>query len=344
MIKGEEQLRKSVLSAIAIVATVCCVVGARAETPGVTKDEIKIGNTVPYSGPVSSKGVTGRIIEEYFAMINEKDGVNGRKLKLFSLDDAFSPPKTAVRRPVEGEEVAFMFGMFGTAQNVATAKYLNAKKVPQLFLVSSSVQWDDPKGKPWSLALPWAPPLYAEAGIDVAYARKKIPDARFAILYQNDDAGREYVKGVRDALGPDADKLLVSAQSFNVTDPTIDSQIAILANTKADVFLIYSLTSKACVQVLSKANNLGWKPLRFLASSCANTGSHGTGRPGRCDRGAGAGVCEALGSRSQERSGDGRIQPLYEGAPAQRRSQQSDVHIRLHDFPGGGRRAGAVQG
>lgn len=110
-----------------------------------------------------------------------------------------------------------------------------------------------------------------KAGIDIAYARKKLPEARFAVLYQNDDAGREYLKGVRDALGPDADKLLLSAQSFNVTDPTIDSQIAVLANTKADVFLIYSLTSRACVQALSKANNLGWKPLRFLASSCANT-------------------------------------------------------------------------
>jgi ABC-type branched-subunit amino acid transport system substrate-binding protein len=272
-ITGEEHLRASVLTAITVVAVVCGLAGARADTPGVTKTEIKIGNTVPYSGPVSSKGATGKVIEEYFAMINEKGGVNGRKLKLYSLDDAFSPPKTveAVRRLVEGEEVAFMFAMFGTAQNVATTKYLNGKKVPQLFLVSSSVQWDDPKGKPWSLALPWAPPLYAEAGIDVAYARKKNPNARFAVLYQNDDAGREYLKGVRDALGPDADRLLASSQSFNVTDPTIDSQIAILADSKADVFLIYSLTSRACAQAISKANNLGWKPLRFVASSCANT-------------------------------------------------------------------------
>jgi len=250
-----------------------CAVGARAETPGVTNSEIKIGNTVPYSGPVSSKGLTGRVIEAYFAMVNEKGGINGRKLKLYSLDDAFSPPKTveAVRRLVEGEEVALMFATFGTAQNVAIAKYLNTKKVPQLFLVSNSIQWDDPKGKPWSLALPWAPPLYAEAGIDVAYARKKNPEARFAVLYQNDDAGREYLKGVRDALGADADRLLLSSQSFNVTDPTIDSQVATLASTKADVFLIYSLTSRACTQAIAKAESLGWKPLRFVASSCANT-------------------------------------------------------------------------
>ena len=159
-------MRNSILAAVT-AAAMACAVGARAETPGVTNSEIKIGNTVPYSGPVSSKGLTGRVIEAYFAMVNEKGGINGRKLKLYSLDDAFSPPKTveAVRRLVEGEEVALMFATFGTAQNVAIAKYLNTKKVPQLFLVSNSIQWDDPKGKPWSLALPWAPPLYAEAGI-----------------------------------------------------------------------------------------------------------------------------------------------------------------------------------
>src|ERR1700691_2315967 len=177
---------KSLIWKAATVAAVACAVGAKAETPGVTTSEIKIGNIVPYSGPVSSKGLTGRVIEAYFAKVNEKGGVNGRKLKLYSLDDAFSPPKTveAVRRLVEGDEVALMFATFGTAQNVAIAKYLNTKKVPQLFLVSNSVQWDDPKGKPWSLALPWVPPLYAEAGIDVAYARKKNPDARFTVLYQ----------------------------------------------------------------------------------------------------------------------------------------------------------------
>lgn len=262
------------LASIAVLASFAATVASyAADTPGVTKTEIRVGNTVPYSGPVSSKGATGRVIEAYFDMINEKGGVNGRKLRLFSLDDAFSPPKTveAVRRLVEGDDVALMFATFGTAQNVAITKYLNAKKVPQLFLVSSSVQWDDPKGKPWSLALPWAPPLYAEAGIDIAYARKKNPNATFAVLYQNDDAGKEYLRGVRDALGADADRALLSSQAFNVTDPTIDSQVATLANSKADVFLIYSLTSKACTQALAKANSLGWKPMRFLASSCANT-------------------------------------------------------------------------
>src|SRR5882724_13262445 len=137
-------------AAIAILANVTGAIAAE-PNPGVTKDEIKIGNTVAYSGPASSKGVTGRVIKAHFHSINEKGGVNGRKLKLYSLDDAFSPPKTveAVRRLVEGEEVALMFATFGTAQNVAITKYLNSKKVPQLFLVSSSVQWDDPKGKPW---------------------------------------------------------------------------------------------------------------------------------------------------------------------------------------------------
>ncbi len=177
----EEQLKISSLLVLITASVACAAAAVRAETPGVTQTEIKIGNTVPYSGPVSSKGVTGRIIEEYFAMINEKGGVNGRKLKLVSLDDAFSPPKTveAVRRLVEGDEVAFMFAMFGTAQNVATAKYLNARKVPQLFLVSSSVQWDDPKGKPWSLALPWAPPLYAEGGDRHSLCAQETPRGAF---------------------------------------------------------------------------------------------------------------------------------------------------------------------
>ena len=205
-------------------------------------------------------------------MVNEKGGVNGRKLNMVSLDDGFSPPKTveATRRLVESDGVAFMFGTMGTAPSSATAKYLNGAKVPHLFLISSASKWNDPVNQPWLMALPWAPNYVEEAGIDVRYARAKNPNARFAILYQNDDAGKDYLRGVKEALGPDADKAIAMASSFEVADPTVDSQILTLANTKADVFLIYSVTPRACAQAIRKAYETGWRPMRFLSSGCAN--------------------------------------------------------------------------
>ncbi len=240
--------------------------------PGVTDGSIKIGNTMPYSGPVSALGNVGKIISAYFAMINERGGVNGRKLDMISLDDGFAPPKTveAVKRLVENDEVSFIFATMGTAPSTAVSKYLNVNKVPQIFLISSAAKWADPKTLPWSIALPWAPNYPTEAAIDVNYARQKNPNARFAVLYQNDDAGKEYIKGVRDALGADADKALAMATPFEVTEPTIDSQIISLATTNADVFLIYSVTPRACAQALRKAWELNWRPMRFISSGCAN--------------------------------------------------------------------------
>jgi branched-chain amino acid transport system substrate-binding protein len=245
---------------------------ASAQQPGITDTEIKFGNIMPYSGPASALSVTGKVFAAYFDMINEKGGVNGRKLNMISLDDGFSPPKTveATRRLVENDGVAFMFGTMGTAPSSATAKYLNGAKVPHLFLISSASKWNEPATQPWLMALPWAPNYVEEAGIEVRYARAKNPNARFAILYQNDDAGKDYLRGVRQALGADADKAIAMATSFEVADPTVDSQILTLANTKADVFLIYSVTPRACAQAVRKAYETGWRPMRFIASGCAN--------------------------------------------------------------------------
>ena len=227
---------------------------------------------MPYSGPASALSVTGKAFAAYFDLVNEKGGVNGRKLNMISLDDGFSPPKTveATRRLVENDGVAFMFGTMGTAPSSATAKYLNGAKVPHLFLISSASKWNDPVNQPWLMALPWAPNYVEEAGIEVRFARAKNPNARFAILYQNDDAGKDYLRGVKEALGADADKVIAMATSFEVADPTVDSQILTLANTKADVFLIYSVTPRACAQAIRKAYETGWRPMRFISSGCAN--------------------------------------------------------------------------
>jgi ABC-type branched-subunit amino acid transport system substrate-binding protein len=262
----------TVLQPLVALLAISWTVAFAAELPGITDKEIKFGNIMPYSGPASALSVTGKVFAAYFDMINEKGGVNGRKLNMVSLDDGFSPPKTveATRRLVEGEGVAFMFGTMGTAPSSATAKYLNGAKVPHLFLISSASKWNEPATQPWLMALPWAPNYAVEAGIDIRYARAKNPNARIAILYQNDDAGKDYLRGVKEALGADADKAIALATSFEVSDPTVDSQVITLASTKADVFLIYSVTPRACAQAVRKAYETGWRPMRFISSGCAN--------------------------------------------------------------------------
>jgi ABC-type branched-subunit amino acid transport system substrate-binding protein len=264
-------IRTSQLAFAALLSLSLCTPSA-AQQPGITDTEIKFGNIMPYSGPASALSVTGKAFAGYFAMINEKGGVNGRKLNMISLDDGFSPPKTveATRRLVEGDNVAFMFGTMGTAPSSATAKYLNGAKVPHIFLISSASKWNDPVNQPWLMALPWAPNYVEEAGIEVRFALAKNPNAKFAILYQNDDAGKDYLNGVKKALGADADKRIALASSFEVADPTVDSQILTLANTKADVFLIYSVTPRACAQAIRKQHETGWRPMRFISSGCAN--------------------------------------------------------------------------
>jgi ABC-type branched-subunit amino acid transport system substrate-binding protein len=269
--EGDMRILRNCLTAAWMVG-LAAAASAQPYGPGVTDREIKIGNTMPYSGPASALSVTGKVIAAYFDQVNAQGGVNGRKLELISLDDGFSPPKTmeAARRLVEGDGVSFIFATMGTAPSSAIAKYLNANKVPQIFLISSASKWNDPATMPWSIALPWAPNYVSEAKIGIDYVRAKNPNARFAVLYQNDDAGKDYLRGVKEALGADADKAIAMAASFEVADPTVDSQVLTLANTKADVFLIYSVTPRACAQALRKAYEVGWRPQRFLSSGCAN--------------------------------------------------------------------------
>ena len=266
---------RSHLSVAFLLAAMLIAAPARAQKtydPGITDTEIKIGNTMAYSGPVSAAGIEGRVMAAYFDLINEQGGINGRKIKFLSYDDGFSPPKTveAVRRLVEQDQVALMFATLGTAPSSAVRQYLNAKKIPHLFVVSTAAKWNDPKAFPWSMPFPWAPNYASEAAAQVRYVLATKPDATFAVLYENDDAGKEYLAGARAALGANADRAIVAVQSFEVTDPTVDSQIVSLASSKADVFLDYSVTPRACSQAIRKGYDIGWLPVRMLTSACTN--------------------------------------------------------------------------
>ena len=202
--------------------------------PGVTDTEVKIGQTMPYSGPASAYGTQGRIEEAYYAMINAKGGVNGRKIKLISLDDAYSPPKTVeqTRRLVEQDEVLAIVGTIGTPTNSASQKYLNQKKVPQLFISTGAAKWDDPKNFPWTTQL--YPPYQMEGMIFAKYLLKNKPDAKLGVFSQNDDAGKDYVKGLKDGLGDKAKTMIVKEVTYEVSDPTVDSQIVSLKASGAD--------------------------------------------------------------------------------------------------------------
>src|SRR6185437_5060108 len=220
-------MRRLVYTAAAALAVTIATGAVAADTPGVTANEIKIGNTVPYSGPASSYGVLGKLESAFFGMVNEQGGVAGHKINYISLDDNYSPPKTVeqIRRLVEQEEVAFTFGTLGTPTNSAIVRYMNQKKVPQLFVSTGADKWGDYKQTPWTIG--WQPSYRTEAQIYTKYILQQKPDAKIAILYQNDDFGKDYPNGVKDTLGDKFDKMVVTA-TYETTDPTIDSQITTL--------------------------------------------------------------------------------------------------------------------
>jgi branched-chain amino acid transport system substrate-binding protein len=241
--------------------------------PGVTDTEITLGQTVPYSGPASAYSTIGRAEAAYFAMINDQGGVNGRKIKLISLDDEYSPPKTVeqTRRLVEQDHVLAIFGSLGTPTNTAIQRYLNEQKVPQLFIATGATKWGDPKHFPWTIG--WLPTYQTEAHIYAQYLLEHMPKGKVGILYQDDDYGKDYVKGFTDGLGAKAKTMIVKEVSYETTDSNVESQIVTLQSSGADVFFNVS-TPKFAAQAIRKAYAIGWKPLQFLntvSSSVAAT-------------------------------------------------------------------------
>ncbi|MHC1948546.1 ABC transporter substrate-binding protein [Bradyrhizobium sp. UFLA06-06] len=237
-----------------------------AEMRGVTSTEIRIGQTMPYSGPVSAFGALGKGEAGYFRMLNERGGINGRKINFISLDDSYAPPKTVeqTRRLVEGDEVALIFSSIGTAHNTAIAKYLQGKNIPQLFLASGASKFGDVAQFPQATMGVQAPFRY-EARLYARYALAKNPNARFAVISQNDDYGRDYLAGIKDVLGEKYDAV-VTVATYEITDPTIDSQIVKLKATNADVFVI-AATPKFAAQSIRKAFEIGWRPMTFLSNT-----------------------------------------------------------------------------
>jgi branched-chain amino acid transport system substrate-binding protein len=238
---------------------------------GVTATEIKIGHTNPYSGNASAYGTIGKTIAAYFKKVNDEGGVNGRKINFISYDDGYSPPKTVemVRKLVEQDQVAFLFQTLGTPPNSAIHKYMNQQKVPHLFVATGATKWNDPQNFPWTMG--YQPNYQTEGRVYAAYALSHVKDAKIGILYQNDDYGKDYLKGFEDGLG-EAKKLIVLKQTYEATDPTIDSQIVNLKNSGANVFFDITIP-KYAVQAIKKAHEIGWKPLHFLNNVSSSLGT-----------------------------------------------------------------------
>jgi ABC-type branched-subunit amino acid transport system substrate-binding protein len=262
--------RRGVLAGAAALSTPF-IRSARADNAiGVTDKEILFGQTMPYSGPASSYGTIGKSSDAYFKMINDKGGINGRMLRFLSLDDGYLPPKTVelTRRLIEEDKVAFLFNPLGTPTNNATRKYINSKKVPHLFLATGATQFGDREHYPWTIG--WQPTYQTEGHIYARHILDKYADAKVAVLYQGDDSGRDYFKGIKDGLGDKAEKMIVATASYEVSDPTVDSQILTLRESGADVFFMTGIP-KFNAMGIRKVFDIGWKPRLFAISSTGSS-------------------------------------------------------------------------
>jgi ABC-type branched-subunit amino acid transport system substrate-binding protein len=252
--------------------------------PGASDTEIKIGQTMPYSGPASSYGVIGKVQAAFFKQLNEQGGVNGRKINFISLDDGYSPPKTVemVRRLVEQDEVLLLMGTLGTPPNSAIHKYVNTKKMPHMFLATGASKWNDPQNFPWTIG--FNPNYNSEGKLYGQHILATKPNAKIAVLMQNDDYGKDYFNGFKEGLGAKAASMIVAQASYEVTDPTIDSQIVTLKGSGADTFFNIT-TPKFAAQAIRKIDDVGWKPTHYLNQVSASVGS--VLKPAGLDKSAG---------------------------------------------------------
>ena len=267
-------MRSRIVWAVGLMVGLICGPDALAQKkygPGATDTEIKLGQTMPYSGPASAYGAIGKAELAYFQMINEQGGVNGRKINLISLDDAYSPPRAVeqVRKLVEEDQVLALFQNLGTPSNSAVHKYVNAKKVPHLFIATGATKWGDPANFPWTIG--FQPSYQIEAQIYAKYILKNKPAGRIAVLYQNDDYGKDYLKGLKDGLGDKAG-MIVAEASYEVTDPTVDSQIVTLKSSGADVMFTIA-TPKFAAQSICKVSDIGWQPLHIINNVASSIGA-----------------------------------------------------------------------
>ncbi len=240
--------------------------------PGVTDTEIKIGNIMPYSGPASAYGTIGKTLSAFFTMVNDQGGINGRKINFISYDDSYSPPKTVedARKLVESDEVSFILAPLGTPTNTAIHKYMNAKKVPQLFIASGATKWGDPKNYPWSMG--FQPNYQSEAVVYAKYILQNYPNEKIGVIYQNDDFGKDYLTGLKDGLGSQASSMIIAEVPYEVTDPTIDSQIVKLKASGATLFVNIT-TPKFAAQAIKKLAELEWKPIHIMTNVSSSVGA-----------------------------------------------------------------------
>jgi len=277
--------------------------------PGVTDTEIKIGQTIAYSGPASAYGQLGRAEAAYFKFLNDKGGINGRKINFITVDDGFSPPKAVeqTRRLVEQEEVALMFGMLGTPLNTATRPYLNQKKVPQLFIAAGSETFAQPDKYPWTMG--WQPTLHIES---MFYAKNILatrPNAKIGVLYQDDDFGKEMLSGLKEGLGAKANQV-IAAESFQATDPTVDSQLITLKGKDVDTLMLFTYAKQAA-QAIRKISEMGWKPETYLHLGSASIGA--TLTPAGLDKSVGIKTAGFMKDATDKQwANDAELKPFFE--------------------------------
>jgi branched-chain amino acid transport system substrate-binding protein len=270
MLSKKQRIAAFSTAVIAFAASLGSATAQKKYDPGATDTEIKIGNIMPYSGPASGYGVIGKTEAAYFKKINAEGGINGRRINFISYDDGYSTPKTVeqARKLVENDEVLLIFNPLGTASNSAIQKYMNTKKIPQLFVATGAAKWSDPKSFPWTMG--WQPSYQNEALIYAKYLLKERPDGKIGVLYQNDDFGKDYLKGLKEGLGPKA-TMILAAESYETSEPTIDNHIVKLKATGADIFLDVA-TPKFAAQAIKKLAELEWKPLHILTNVSASVG------------------------------------------------------------------------